>query len=349
MQFDSISVIVPAYGVALYIDDCLCSIFTQTHPAVEILCIDDGSLDGLACIADSSALVNANLCSIHKFNSGVSATRNTGLDLANGNWISFVDADDVIDLVFYDELLYYAKQYDAQIIHCTYRREVKYTPQDEKSTMVSIDNQIDGLKKFLLGRKIEPGLGAKLYFKCLFENIRLDETLRIYEDYLVNFYLFSTCIKSVYLAKDLYYYRPRFDSVSSTAFSDKNFDMIKAADKVLEDLDEHAQIYDYALLRKIMVCFSLINKMIIYNTSDKRWNSLVDFLGHYTWEILRSGLYNPVWKASALLLVVCPFAYRIIILSREHFRGILHLIYDSICIVRSFVNRCRASNIWRNN
>ena len=129
-----VSVIVPCYNVATYIEQCLLSIFGQTYPNIEILAVDDGSPDNTPAILDQLARKHSQLKVIHQSNAGVSAARNTGLQHATGKYVMFVDGDDflasdavsyVMELVRQTEAEFclstdcYTKKHERQITHQT--------------------------------------------------------------------------------------------------------------------------------------------------------------------------------------------------------------------------------------
>lgn len=91
-----VSVIVPVYNVHEYIRECVESVIRQTYDRVECICVDDGSVDGSAEILDELAREDARVVVVHQKNSGVSVARNKALDLARGEYISFLDSDDLL-------------------------------------------------------------------------------------------------------------------------------------------------------------------------------------------------------------------------------------------------------------
>lgn len=103
---DKISVIVPIYNVEPYIRQCLDSIVNQTYRDLQIILVDDGSPDRCGEIADEYAQNDDRIVVVHKKNAGVSAARNDGIDMATGEWISFVDPDDWLDLDYYEKILH---------------------------------------------------------------------------------------------------------------------------------------------------------------------------------------------------------------------------------------------------
>lgn len=95
---NKISVIVPIYNVEKYLPTCLNSIINQTYKNLEILLINDGSSDNSGEICENYAKMDNRIHVFHKRNEGVSSARNLGIDLSVGDFISFVDPDDFLDL-----------------------------------------------------------------------------------------------------------------------------------------------------------------------------------------------------------------------------------------------------------
>ncbi|HET9022790.1 MAG TPA: glycosyltransferase [Ornithinibacter sp.] len=91
-----VSVIVPVYDTEEHLDDCVRSIVAQRHPALDVILVDDGSTDSSPQLCDAWAVRDARVRVIHTANGGLSRARNEGLDVARGEYVTFVDADDVI-------------------------------------------------------------------------------------------------------------------------------------------------------------------------------------------------------------------------------------------------------------
>jgi glycosyltransferase involved in cell wall biosynthesis len=115
-----ISVIVPIYKVENYLPACLDSILNSTYKDIEVILVDDGSPDGCGAICDRYAEKDSRVRVIHQPNQGVSAARNAGLDAAKGEYIAFVDSDDVIHPQMMETLLNLINSgnYDFSMVHC---------------------------------------------------------------------------------------------------------------------------------------------------------------------------------------------------------------------------------------
>ncbi len=115
---DTISVIVPVYNVAPYLQRCVNSILAQTYQDLELIMIDDGSTDNSGSICDELQKKDPRIIVIHQNNQGVSAARNAGLDKCTGGYISFVDPDDWIEQNMYQDMVTAIKQKDADFAVC---------------------------------------------------------------------------------------------------------------------------------------------------------------------------------------------------------------------------------------
>ncbi|MBK8846025.1 MAG: glycosyltransferase [Bacteroidetes bacterium] len=111
----TISIIVPVYNTAKYLEECLNSLINQTFSDIEIICVNDGSPDGSAEILKSYQGRDKRIIVVDQKNAGLSAARNTGMRLAKGKYIGFVDSDDWIDNNFYEKLMQSAVEHDAEI------------------------------------------------------------------------------------------------------------------------------------------------------------------------------------------------------------------------------------------
>ena len=113
---DLISVIIPVYNVEKLLDRCLDSIVNQTYPNLQIILVNDGSTDNSLSVCNNWKAKDNRIILISKENGGASSARNTGLDVATGNWIGFIDSDDQIDLDYYEQLLSCAKKTSSDVV-----------------------------------------------------------------------------------------------------------------------------------------------------------------------------------------------------------------------------------------
>ncbi|MGM9843051.1 MAG: glycosyltransferase [Muribaculaceae bacterium] len=121
-----LSVIIPAYNVEKYIDHCLNTVTNQTYQNLEIILVDDGSPDNSGNIIDEWSKKDSRIKVIHKENGGLGFARNSGLEIATGDYIAFIDSDDYIDLNMYETLINKAIETKSDIVYCGFHKGVNY-------------------------------------------------------------------------------------------------------------------------------------------------------------------------------------------------------------------------------
>lgn len=231
-----VSIIIPAYNIAPYLERCLESVRCQTYKELQIIIIDDGSRDQTGQIADTFAEKDKRFRVIHKENGGVSAARKTGLEQADGEYIGFVDGDDYIEPDMYEKLIGLAVEYDADIAHCGYQMVFPDRVDLYHGTkQLKVQDTYTGVKDLLEGNLVEPGLWNKIYRRKLFNQINYDENIVINEDLLLNYFLFHRSEKAVFIDVPYYHYMVRKNSAST---SDWNEHKIKDPIYVLEIMSE---------------------------------------------------------------------------------------------------------------
>lgn len=242
---EKISIIVPVYNVADDLPRCLDSILSQTHPDMEIVAVNDGSTDKSGDVLDQYGEKYPNIRVIHKENGGVTSARLRGVREASGAWIGFVDGDDQIDPEMYARLLENAVKYDAQISHCGYQMvfadgRVHYF---HNTGLLVKQDRTTALRELLSGERIEPGLCNKLFHRRLFCDCVVPTDIRINEDLLMNYYLFSAAENTVFEDWCPYHYIVRSGSASRAKLNEyKIYDPIRVRQMILEDANPELQL-----------------------------------------------------------------------------------------------------------
>ena len=272
MNKPKLSIIIPVYNIEDYLYRCLDSILNQKFTDFEVIIVDDGTKDSSGLIADSYAEKDNRIKVIHKENGGVSSARFEGIKAAKGEFIGFVDGDDIIEPDMYSVLIDNAEKYNADISHCGYKMvfpdgRVDYYYNTKK--LIEQDNQ-QGLIDLLRGDFIEPGLCIKIYKSNFVKNIVLndiiDSSIKINEDLLMNYYLFKQSEKSIYIDKCLYHYMVHKNSAATSVINrNKLCDPLK----VLNILD--VETTDNLVLNKIVK--PRIARLLVYTaTLSKKIN-----------------------------------------------------------------------------
>lgn len=237
---EKISVIVPAYNNAEYLPKCLESLMNQTYPALEILVVDDGSVDDTPEVLRKLSQRDDRTRVIRKENGGVTSARLLGVAESTGTWITFVDSDDWIEPDMYERLMKNAMQYGADISHCGHQMVYPNGRVDYyyNSGILRQQDRVMGLRDLLEEKLVEPGLCNKLYRRELFAQLadRMDIRIRNNEDMLMNYYLFCAAEKSVFEDVCPYHYMLRDGSASRRKMNEYTiYDPIRVRETILRE------------------------------------------------------------------------------------------------------------------
>ena len=227
-----ISVIVPVYNVEIYLETCILSITNQTYENLEIILIDDGSTDSCPAICDKWSENDRRIKVIHKKNGGLSDARNTGIDIAKGEYFIFVDSDDKIKPQMISALYRCIVENNCKIslcnIICT---DDNYQPLKEngdiipqgvyssKDVIIKLANQSFSWKWVVAWNKI--------YHRSLFENLRYPKGKYHEDEYLIVPLLLQV-EKVAVISEELYYYVQREGSIMSEGVLYRRLNSIEA-------------------------------------------------------------------------------------------------------------------------
>lgn len=237
MQAD-ISIIVPCYNAQRYLSVCLESLKVQKGPLLEMIFIDDGSTDETGAMLDAFAAGDERAKVLHIPNGGVSAARNLGLRHASGRYIAFVDADDALEentmRLLYDKAL----GTGAQIVsanHTLFDVEKNERIPVEIPPVEQLPDRI--VEEIIHMHRIYNNIWNKLYDASLFDGVRLDESVRIGEDALLNLRLFLRARRVAHLDAYTYVYRVHGGSAMSGVrdHAQAHQPMLRGMDRILRE------------------------------------------------------------------------------------------------------------------
>jgi len=261
-----LSIIIPVYNIEDYISRCLDSVINQTYLNLEIIIVDDGSIDRTPIILDDHAKKDKRIKVIHKKNEGVSIARLIGMKFSTGYYVGFVDGDDIVDADMFELLMKNANKYNADISHCGY---VMDFPDGHSDMYYGTGNKIiqnheEGIKSLLEGKFIEPGMGNKIYKRTLIEsfidNKYMDYSIKNLEDLLVNYFLFKESYRTIYEDVCKYHYIKRKSSASTKISRNKYEDPIKVM-KILLNLEMlYTDVYEIIYKRYIYTLINNVNQ-----------------------------------------------------------------------------------------
>jgi len=212
MPEPALSIIVPVYKVEPYLCKCVDSILSQTFRDFELILVDDGSPDKCGGICDGYALNDSRVRVIHQQNSGLSAARNAGLDIARGDYTGFVDSDDWIDASMYENMIGRALEQDADVVICSYFEVIGNRAIVPKSRIRSQVFMPDECVRLILTDEIRNYAWNKIFRRSLFESCRF-VTGRAYEDMPLIYRLVGKAKRISYTDVPYYYYQQRYNSI----------------------------------------------------------------------------------------------------------------------------------------
>jgi len=223
-----VSVIVPVYNGEKYLGECLDSILDQTYGDIEVIVVDDGSTDATAEIIRRYASADPRVRYFFKDNGGLSSARNFGLRNANGELVTFVDADDKIAPRFCEIML--SELGDADIAKCGFsHKSTHHIPSPSVRLSPSYF-----IEKTLYQTQFHNSAWAAVYRRSLFDKVQFAEGL-YYEDLDIFYKLVEASGKDVvWVGSPLYYYRENQGSFINT-FTPKRLDVLA----VTEQIEKH--------------------------------------------------------------------------------------------------------------
>ena len=214
-----IDIIVPVYKVEKYLKDCICSVLAQTFQDWRLILVDDGSPDTCGAICDEYAKKDPRIQVIHKENGGLSSARNAGLDVSNGEYVSFIDSDDYIHPLMVEKLLHRLQSCDADISLCSFCYVDEHLqPLDALNGHSPIKEEVltgeDALSRLHIPYYHYYVIScAKLYKRTLFDNIRFPMG-KLHEDEAICHRIFYQAKRIACIPDEFYLYRQTNGSIT---------------------------------------------------------------------------------------------------------------------------------------
>ena len=221
-----ISIIIPIHNNENYLEKCVNSVINQQYINLEIILVNDGSEDNCGTICDKYAGKDKRVKVIHKANGGPSSARNSGIDIATGEWIGFVDSDDWLKPDMYEKLYSSVRRENADLAICGFIRcdENGHAIRQLYPRDYSVLTKIDAFNKLVSSdRVIYVSPCNKLYKKKIFNELRFPEG-RLHEDEFIAHYVLDMCSKIVTIPECLYMYFKRVDSIICKPYNPKRLD-----------------------------------------------------------------------------------------------------------------------------
>lgn len=260
------SIIIPVYNVAPYLRECLDSVLAQTFDGWECICVNDGSTDGSSSILDEYASKDKRFRIIHKENEGVSVARNLALDQARGDWVCFLDSDDIWDVETLDHVNGIIEKENPDLVRFRFKhfnqRALPCRTEQNRDYKVIADKDL--INKFVNDELIQNGFIWLLFIRRnLVDGIRFPVGVKYAEDALFALEVFSkltTFVQSEFVG---YHYRLREDSAMRRPFCSKERLLF------LREFERVSKLYPQSPNKSWMAWFAVLNWILRPNDVDK--------------------------------------------------------------------------------
>lgn len=290
-----ISVIIPCYNAASYIDRCMTSIAAQTigMDVLEVICIDDASTDDTwKCLKRWERLFPENIILIRQeVNRRQGAARNLGLSVASADWIAFVDADDWLELDYFERLYDPAMEYDCDIVVCEWKA-------DRAETLVYFERDMGGKGQYIVADTkettkqmlISKGLSIAAWGKLIRKGLLVDhgiyfpEGLTYEDEYWMP--LLHIYAENIYFIKGpLYHYFVNTASVLHSENTDYHMDWLTVQSMKWAEYDQRGILREYRDEMEYDLLYSTVNLLgrIIYQHAQQSF-SYFRLLGEFVRE-----------------------------------------------------------------
>ena len=253
-----LSIIVPVYKAENYLHECVDSLLAQTVADFEIILVNDGSPDNSAKIMEEYRAKYSDIIkTLHLENGGQGRARNHAIEIAQGEYLGFVDSDDYIDPSMYTKLIDAAEKENAQIAVCSIKqmfddgRENVYVSWDKANPLFAAGSCCD-----------------KVFSRELVGDLRFPEGLW-YEDFELSAKLIMKAEKIAFVDEALYVYRCGQPSTMNNSNTRKNLNIIKVMDSLKEFALANARIDDFEYLLVNHVLLDSVKRVASQKTEDK--------------------------------------------------------------------------------
>lgn len=312
-----VSIIVPIYNVEKELSRCIGSLLKQSYRNIEIILVDDGSTDNCPAICAESAAADGRIRIIHRENGGLSAARNSGLDVATGEYLSFVDADDWVAKDFIETLVVNMEQESADISIIGYTmvwddgRERRFSSDEQ----YYVFDREEAIRELLIHKKFQCMVCQKMYKAEIFSQLRFPEG-KLYEDVAVGLPTFLLCNKVVCCGKSKYFYYQRSGSIVNSKFNKEKLYFLDCCKKIIQYSDSLDGMYDMEAhsyyLRAIMMLLLQIYDSDGENEQSKIINNLkkeIRVQNRYIWK----SPYLETRKRIVLMLLAINFPRKVLL------------------------------------
>ena len=310
-----ISVIVPVYNVETYLEECLDSIQNQTYTDLEVILVNDGSTDGSQAICERYCQTDKRFRLINQSNQGQSVARNTGVASSRGEFIAFVDSDDIILANYLETLMHYMGE-DVDIVESQFTvHKKKFLAEKSQDTKILFEGNSEEAVKVVPNHLLSVNPVTKLYRRAIVESVPYLEEL-IFEDIYSGIGMLKHIRKIVKIDYVGYYYRQHATSTMHRTFTLKNLDVFTVSDQLIDLYSDREELLPY--IGKYLVHVATMH----YQDYIQKGNPYADVYNQKLADYVTITKKNPeLAKSSRMIRLynICPKYYNSIIFPVYHF------------------------------
>lgn len=327
MRNSQLSVVVPIYNVEKYLRKCVDSILSQTLVVDEIILVDDGSKDHSGDIADEYAARYDQVRVIHQQNGGLSAARNTGIDVATKDYIAFVDSDDYIEPRMYEELMANLKEEKADMsiggVWTEQENGEGYSPYEPNIRRVW--NKIEGLIELNSYQYFNMSFCDAIFKRELFEQKGYGEGKlrfpvgKLCEDFYLMHKIVARTERIVYTSTPFYHYVQRVNSISrnvkiNLAPMDASLSQLSFYIRWFPDLKRIAETAAFFAHASIYTSYCRVGQICPKNIM----NQINPICWKYLLSVLRNQHIPNIKKIQAITFCCSKAIYKMVVQRKEH-------------------------------
>ena len=305
-----ISVIVPVYNVERYLEECLNSIQHQTYTDIEVILVNDGSTDHSKMICERYCEEDSRFHLLNQENQGQSVARNVGVIASKGEYIAFVDSDDILQRNYLEKLMQYMTE-DVDIVESNFTVSKKeFLFEKSKETTILFEGNSQEAVKIFPNHVLSVNPVTKLYIREIVEAVPYPEGL-IYEDIYCGIGMLKYIRKIIKIDYVGYYYRQHQASTMHQDFSPKKLDVFTVCDKLVELYTDREELLPY------------IGSFLVHKATDiKRGNPYANYYNQKLAEYVNLTKKNPELARNTRFIKlynICPKYYNSVIFPIYHF------------------------------
>lgn len=238
---ETITVIIPVYNAEKYLDECINSVCEQTYKHLQIIIVNDGSTDSSGDVCERYATRDSRILLINKTNGGQASARNVALNKIKGDYICFLDSDDVMKNDMLEKLYALHKKTESDIVVCGFQKfEKQVQVNGSNSVLEKTYTTEEALLDICMDKYLKTYVWNKFFVKSLLLNARFQEG-RVFEDTALVADIMCQARKIVYTSEKLYYYRIREGSTVRQYSEKRYYDELWAYNKQLNLMNTYCK------------------------------------------------------------------------------------------------------------